>query len=340
MTDMTHPSDYRKLIIHQITGDFRSSTTVVKEAWRAPQAGEVVIRNEFAGVNAIFDKNLCRNTVRYIKVNPPFDMGIESVGRIVAVGSGVTHLHEGDAVAASRLGSGYREYQIASASKVIPVREPSAETLALIPTGISAMVGLEHIGEVRDGDTVAVSAAAGGLGHFVVQFAKLRGCHVIGITGSDEKLALLRQLGVDRPINYRRENVREVLEKEYPKGIDVAYDSVGGEIFDAFVDHVAFRGRVIVSGHTSDFDKEVELVPQARAYRKLYWKSASIRGFQNQAFPEFFDDTAARLLQLFHDGKLQVLVDPTPFVGLDRVADAVEHLLAGRNTGKVVVRLP
>jgi NADPH-dependent curcumin reductase CurA len=266
-------------------------------------------------------------------------MGIESVGRIVAVGPGVTRVREGDAVAATRLGSGYREYQIASASKVIPVREPTAETLALIPTGISAMVGLERIGDVRDGDTVAVSAAAGGLGHFVVQFAKLRGCHVIGITGNDDKIEMLRKLGVDRAINYRRENVREVLEKEYPKGIDVAYDSVGGEIFDAFVDHVAFRGRVVVSGHTSDFDKDVELIPQARAYRKLYWKSASIRGFQNQAFPEYFDDTAARLLQLFHDGKLQVLIDRTPFVGLDQVADAVEHLLAGQNAGKVVVRL-
>jgi NADPH-dependent curcumin reductase CurA len=339
MTDTTHPTDYQKLIIRRITGDFRTSTQVVKEVWRAPQAGEVVIRNEFAGVNAIFDKNLCRNSVRYIKVDPPFDMGIESVGRIVAVGPGVTRVREGDAVAASRLGSGYREYQIASASKVIPIREPTAETLALIPTGISAMVGLERIGEVRDGDTVAVSAAAGGLGHFVVQFAKLRGCHVIGITGSDDKVELLRKLGVDRPINYRRENVREVLEKEYPKGIDVAYDSVGGEIFDAFVDHVAFRGRVVVSGHTSDFDKDVELVPQVRAYRQLYWKSASIRGFQNQAFPEYFDETASRLLQLFQEEKLQVLIDPTPFVGLDQVSDAVEHLLAGRNAGKVVVRL-
>lgn len=339
MTDTTHPSDYRKLVIHQITGDFRTSTKVVTEKWRAPAEGEVVIRNEFAGCNAIFDKNLCRNAVRYVKVEPPFDMGIETVGRIVAVGPGVSRFREGDAVAASRLGSGYREYQLASASKVIPVREPTAETLALIPTGVSAMVGLERIGEVRPGDVVAVSAAAGGLGHFVVQFAKLHGCHVIGITGSDKKVALLRELGVDRPVNYRRENVREVLEREYPKGLDVAYDSVGGEIFDVFVDHVAFRGRVIVSGHTSDFDKEIELVPQARAYRKLYWKSASIRGFQNQAFPEYFDEAVSRLLTLFHDGKLRALVDPTPFIGLDHVADAVEHLLAGRNTGKVVVQL-
>lgn len=336
---MTHPANYQKLIIQQLTGDFRSSTTVVNELWRDPGPGEVVIRNDYAGCNAIFDKNLCRNAVRYLNIRPPFDMGIEAVGEVVAVGSGVTRVREGDKVAASRLGSGYREYQIADASRVIPVREAAPEILALIPTGISAMVGLERIGEVRPGDTVAVSAAAGGLGHFVVQFAKLRGCHVIGITGSEEKIALLRELGVDRPINYRTENLRDVLSHEYPRGLDVAYDSVGGEIFDAFVDHVAFRGRVVVSGHTSDFDKDIEFVPQPRAYRKLYWKSASIRGFQNQAFPEFFDEAAERILDLYYRGRLRALVDSTVFQSLARTADAVEHLLAGRNSGKVVVRL-
>ena len=192
---------------------------------------------------------------------------------------------------------------------------------------------------MRGGETVIVSAAAGGLGHIVVQIAKLAGCHVIGLTGSDDKIALLRQLGVDRPVNYRRENLREVLTREYPRGVDIAYDSVGGEIFDTFVDHVAMRGRVIISGHTSDFDKPVEDVPHPRMYRKLYWKSASVRGFQNQAFSEFFAEAAERILDLYYRGRLQVLVDPTPFNGLESTADAVEHLLAGRNSGKVVVKI-
>lgn len=336
---MIHPATYPKLVIHQLTGDFRSATQVVDTEWQDPQRGQVVIRNHYAGCNAIFDKNLCRNSIRYLKVEPPFDMGIEAVGEIVAVGQEVEHLRSGDYVAASRLGSGYRHYQVADASRVIRVREPSPQILALIPSGISAMVGLERIGEVKAGDTVAVSAAAGGLGHFVVQLAKLAGCHVIGITSDDRKAELLKTLGVDRTVNHRKENLRTVLEREYPRGLDVAYDSVGGEIFDTFVDHLAFRGRLVVSGHTSDFDKEVEFVPQPRAYRKLYWKSASIRGFQNQAFPEFFAESAVRILDLYYRGRLQVLVDPTPFVGLAQVADASEHLLAGRNTGKVVIRL-
>ena len=333
------PERYRKLVISRLEGDFRRSTTVVEEAWADPGPGEVVIRNLWAGCNGVFDTNLCRNTIRYVDVKPPYDMGIEAVGTVVAVGPGVQGLREGDAVATKKLGTGYREYQRAEASRVIRVREASPEVLTLLPTGVSGLVGLEQVGEMRGGETVAVSAAAGGLGHIVVQVAKLAGCHVIGLAGDDDKVAQLRALGVDRPVNYRREDLRAVLAAEYPRGLDIAYDSVGGEIFDAFLDHLAMRGRLVISGHTSDFDKAVENVAQPRIYRKLYWKSASVRGFQNQAFPEFYEDAARRILQHYYDGRLQVWVDPSPFVGVGQVADAVEHLLAGRNRGKVVIRM-
>ena len=334
-----HPERYRKLVIREVTGDFRSSTGIVWQDWQAPGPGQLVVRNRYAGCNAIFDKNLCRNAIRYVDVVPPFDMGIEAVGEVVALGPGVTGFAVGDAVATTKLGNGYRDYQLAPVERALRIRAAIPEILTLIPTGISAMVGLERAGEMRGGETVAVSAAAGGLGHMVVQIAKLAGCHVIGLTGADAKLELLRSLGVDRVVNYRRENLRAILEREYPRGIDIAYDSVGGEIFDAFVDHLAMRGRLVISGHTSDFDKAVENVAQPRIYRKLYWKSASVRGFQNQAFPEFFDDAARRILDLYYDGRLRVLVDPTPFTGLEQVSDAVEHLLAGRNSGKVVIRI-
>lgn len=337
MPDLPHR--YRKIVIHALTGDFRSSTRIVEQDWIDPGPGEVVVRNRWAGCNAVFDKNLCRNSIRYVDVVPPYDMGIESVGEVVALGPGVTQFAPGDAVATTKLGTGYREYQLAETGRLIRIREPTPQVLALIPTGISGMVGLERVGELRGGETVAVSGAAGGLGHIVVQIAKLAGCHVIGLTGSDAKAPLLRELGVDRVVNYRTENLRDVLAKEYPRGIDIAYDSAGGEIFDAFLDHLAMRGRLVISGHTSDFDQPVEPVLQPRIYRKLYWKSASVRGFQNQAFREYFDDAARRILDLHYSGRLRVLVDPAPFHGLERAADAAEYLLSGRNIGKVVVRI-
>lgn len=330
---------YRKIVIQQLTGDFRSATRIVETPAIGPGPGEVLIRNRYAGVNAIFDKNLCRNTIRYVDVVPPYDMGVEAIGEIVALGDRVDGLRIGDAVAIVKLGGAYREYQIADVGRLVRVREASPEILALIASGVSAMVALERIAELGSGETVAVSAAAGGLGHFVVQLAKRAGNHVIALTGSDHKAALLRELGADRVVNYRSESLRDVLAREYPRGLDIAYDSVGGEIFDAFLDHLAMYGRLIVSGHTSDFDKPVEDVPHPRAYHKLYWKSASIRGFQNPAFPQFFDDAARRILDLHYRGELRVLIDPTPFVGLESAADAVEHVLAGRNAGKVVLRL-
>ncbi len=336
---MKFPLRYKKIVIHKLTGSFRTSTDLVWENWRDPNYGEVIIRNRFAGCNAIFDTNLCRNGIRYVNVHPPFDMGIESVGEIIAIGEGVTHLRVGEPVATTKLGSGYREYQIAPASRVIKIREAIPSILTLIPTGVSAMVGLERIGEMRGGETLAISAAAGGIGHIVVQLAKLVGCHVVGITGDENKIALLRTLGVDRPINYRRENLSQVLATEYPRGLDIAYDTVGGEIFDAFLDNLAQRGRLVISGHTSDFDKALESLAQPRIYRKLYWKSASVRGFQNQSFPEFFDEAVHRILSLFNRGEIKPIIDAQSFVGLSQAADAVEHILAGGNQGKVVIQI-
>ncbi len=333
------PARYRKIAIARLTGDFRTATAIVDEPWRDPGPGEVAVRNRWAGVNAVFDKNLCRNAIRYVEVVPPWDMGIESVGDVVAVGPGVTNLAVGDAVATTKLGHGFREYHVIEAVRCLRVREATPEVLALVPTGISALVGLRVVGEMRSGETVAVSAAAGGIGQFVVQLAKLAGNHVIGLTRTASKVAALRSLGCDRVVDYITENLREVLAREYPRGIDLAWDTVGGEVFDAFVDHLAMRGRLVVSGHTSDFDRPEEPVPQPRIYRKLYWKSASVRGFQNPAFPEHFEAAAAEMLDLYYGRRLQARVDPAPFRGLESVADAEAYLLAGLNTGKVVVAL-
>ncbi|HKZ74861.1 MAG TPA: zinc-binding dehydrogenase [Steroidobacteraceae bacterium] len=330
---------YRKIVIDRLAGDFRGSTRIVETPWIEPGAGEVVVRNLHAGCNAVFDANLCRNTLRYVEVAPPFDMGIESVGEVVATGPGVTGFCVGDPVATSRLGTGYREYQVAEVARLYRVREPSPEILTLIPTGISALVALERVAEMRTGETVAVSAAAGALGHIVAQLAKRAGNRVIAITGSEAKAQRLRAFGFDRIVNYRAESLRDALAREYPRGLDIAYDSVGGELFDTLLDHLAMRGRLIVSGHTADFDRPPEDVPHPRVYHKLYWKSASVRAFLNPMFREFFDDAARRILDLYYAGELRVLVDPTPFVGLESVADAVEHVLSGRSSGKVVIRL-
>lgn len=333
------PKTYRKFILTKFGEDFRACTAIVETPWQDPGDDEVVVKNIYAGVNGIYDYNMMRNAVSYITFDVPTDMGIEVVGRVVACGRNVTKVKEGDAVAAWKVGNGYRDYQVISAERLYPIRDATPEILTLIPTGVSGLVGLERVGEMTTGQTIAVSAAAGGLGHIVVQMAKKAGNHVIGLAGSDQKCVILRELGCDRPINYRTEDIGHVLKTEYPNGVDIAYDSVGGITFDALLDNLAIRGRLVISGYTSEVGKPLQMVTAPRPWTKLYFKSASIRGFINPHFQEFWPDAAERLLTAHYNNTIKVLVDPRPFIGLEAIPDAVEYLMAGQNLGKIVLKL-
>jgi NADPH-dependent curcumin reductase CurA len=329
---------YRKLIAIQLSDTFRSSITIAELPIPKPAADEIVIRNHYAGINAGFDTLLCRGKVPYTRLTPPFDLGVEAVGEVVAIGENVHTLKVGDAVATTMRGCGYREYQAIAANLAVKIRNAAPEILTLMPTGISALVALEKVGEMTSGEVVLITAAAGGIGHIAVQLAKLAGNHVIGVCGSDAKVALLEKLGCDRIINYRTEPLDTVLQHEYPNGINLAFDCIGRQVFDICVDHLATRGRLVVVGFISEYANDLEAVTQPRIYQKLFWKSASVRGFLMPHFAEYSEEARDRLLDLFYTDKLNVAVDPTVFQGIESIPDAVEYLLSGQNCGKVVVK--
>ena len=329
---------YRKLIAQQLSHDFQSAIALVEREVPHPTGQQILIRNRFAGVNAGFDSLLCRGEVPYVNVLPPFDLGVEAVGEVVAIGPEVSAFKVGDRVATTVRGGGYREYQLIEANLAIKIPEAIPEILTLMPTGISALVGLEQVGEMRRQEVVLITAAAGGIGHIAVQLAKLAGNHVIGTCGSATKAQLLDSLGCDRIINYREESVRDVLTAEYPEGLNLVFDCVGKHLFDAGVDHLAIRGRFVIVGFISEYGKALEMVDRPRIYEKLFWKAASVRGFLLPQFPEAIPAARDRLLDLFAQGKLQVAVDPTPFLGIEAIPDAVRYLLSGQNCGKVVVQ--
>jgi NADPH-dependent curcumin reductase CurA len=327
------------MIMTKYGEDFADCTDIVDAEIGEPGEGEVLIRNVYAGVNGVYDLNMVRDAVSYISYTPPTDLGIEIVGRVEKLGSGVHDFAVGDNVATWKVGTGYRDYQIAETNRLYKVPAASPEILCLMPTGISGMVGIEQVGELKTKETVAISAAAGGLGHIIVQVAKKAGNHVIGLCGSEEKTRRLKGIGCDRVINYRTENVEDVLKAEYPNGIDIAYDSVGGSIFDAFVNSLAVKGRLVISGYTSEVGKPWEQVTSPRIYEKLYFRSASVRAFINPHFEEYHPEAAERLLDWHEKGEIEVFVDPVTFVGLEDVPAAVQHLVSGKNIGKVVVKL-
>ena len=329
----------KKLHAFQFAETVREATQFITENIEAPKANQVVIQNKFAGVNGLFDRAIVRNELPYRFLHPPLDLGVEAIGTIVALGEKVTNLAIGDSVSTTRFGQGYKQFQVEDASKVWKIPSLNPEYVALRPTAVSALVALEQVGQIKTNEVVAVTAAAGGLGQFVVQFAKLMGNQVVGICGGSAKANFLKTLACDVVINYQSENVDEVLKTHFPNGINLVYDTVGGELFDILVNNLANHGRLVVSGYAADMGK-VGLpvsVNRPRIYEQIYWKAASIRCFQNALYPQFQDEASRKVLELYESGNIKVHLDPTRFKGIESVYNAIEYLCSGKSIGKVVL---
>jgi NADPH-dependent curcumin reductase CurA len=330
---------YRAIRLEHFAPSFREATRLVWLPQLVPAAGQIRVRNIWCGVNGIFDTQIARNAVHYIDIATPTLTGVEALGVVEDVGAGVEDFAVGDAALTVRFKGGYREENTDLASQFAKAPSLGREWLALASTGVSASMALEHVGELADGETVAVSAAAGGVGHIIVQLAKLRGCRVIGVCGGPEKAAFVRGLGADRVIDYRAEDVATVLRREFRDAIDVAVDTVGGVVFDAFLENLAPHGRLVAAGAASDLAEQPEIIAAPRVVHQIYFKCASIRGFMNGRLTELWPATRERLFALYQSGKLTLKFDSEPFEGLETVYDAIERLLSSRSIGKVVVKL-
>ena len=305
-------------------------------------------------------------------VVPPFDAGFESIGVIEAVGPGVpASLKVGTCVAATSYGA-FSTHQVLRAKSLLPVPSTDAHFLPLLVSGLTASIALEQTGEMKVAgvngakkETVLVTAAAGATGLFAVQLAKAAGHHVVATCSSSEKAEVLRALGADRVINYRSEDFGSVLRKEYPRGLDIVYESVGGHMFDQCVRNLAVKGRCIVIGFVSGYadgsawkgaankSEEGTAAAAAAATKKesrptpplpalILGKSASIRGFFLNDYRAEFQRHMQQLTSAVRQGRLQSIVDQSAnarFVGLDQVPRAIDYLYAGNNVGKVVVDL-
>jgi NADPH-dependent curcumin reductase CurA len=333
------PSTSNVLLQSRFGQSFCEAVDLVAEPVRDPGPGEIRVRNHWCGVNGIFDTQIARNAVSYLPVKLPTYTGVEAIGVVEAVGDGVTGFSVGDAAVTVRFTWGYRETATAPAQHFARVPVASPEYLTLASTGVSALLALEHTGALRSGETVAISAAAGGLGHLMVQLAKQRGAQVVAICGGRQKVDFVHGLGADRVIDYKAEDVAAVLASEYPGALDVAIDTVSGPIFDAFVDNIARHGRLVVAGAAQDMDGKPEIVTGPRIAHKIYYKGASIRGFMNGLLTDLWPQARETLFTLLTEGKIKVTFDAVRFQGLHQVPDAVEHLLSGRSIGKVLVDL-
>lgn len=239
--------------------------------------------------------------------------------------------------------TGLQEYVLIDTQSKLPFQKiPSipfvSDTLflgALGMTGITAYFGMTEIGKPQKGETLVVSAAAGATGSVAGQIGKIHGCRVVGIAGTDEKCKwLLDELGFDAAINYKHPDWKEQLAAATPKGVDIDYENVGGEIMNAVLERMNLHGRVIVCGFISGYTKEA---PEQISLGLMIVKRLKVEGFLVLDYGARFTEAATQLGKWKMIGKLkdrQTVVE-----GLEKAPDAINMLFTGGNIGKLIVKV-
>lgn len=204
--------------------------------------------------------------------------------------------------------------------------------------GLTAYCGLLYIGEPKEGETVVVSGAAGAVGTVVGQIARLKGCRVVGIAGSDDKTAYLKNdLGFDEAINYKTtDNMQQALAAACPDGVDIYFDNVGGEISDAVYGLLNKFARIAVCGQIALYN--ATSVPTGpRVEPILLKKSALMKGFIVGDYAARFPEAATEMVGWLKAGKLQY--EEHIVEGFDQLPQAFFGLFRGENTGKLLVKV-
>ena len=203
--------------------------------------------------------------------------------------------------------------------------------------GPTAYFGLVELGSPQAGETVVVSAAAGAVGSVVGQIAKIKGARVVGLAGSDAKCRwIVEDLGFDAAINYKTENVPEALKRACPKGIDVYYDNVGGEILDACLKQMNFKGRIPTCGLISQYNATGE-VPGPSNYITILTQRLKVEGFIVLDYAARYPEAIAALSGWMREGRLKYRADM--HTGLENAVFTLRKLYTGENTGKLMLKV-
>lgn len=304
----------------------------------SPGDGEILLRTLYLGVRPVM-----RMYMQGIPAagEKPLRIGDVIHGRGVAqvVASRHPGFRRGDVV------HGQLGWQTWKASAVTPaerfIRMPANGTPyihgagATGMNGFSAYAGLIECGRPRAGETVVVSAAAGGVGSTVVQIARILGCRVVGIAGGPEKCALAERIGCSATIDYKADNVAEKLAETCPDGIDVYFDNVGGETLAAALDRLAFGARIVLCGSISEYTRDKPFC--LSNYTRLRRVNGIMQGFFVYNFEQQFDSMARKLAAWIASGEL----DPVQNIveGFESMPAALAELYSGKNTGVQICKV-
>ena len=307
---------------------------LVESAAPAPTDGEVLVKNHWLSLDPYMRGRLSQQK-SYVKgVEIGEVMTGETVGEVVE--SKHPKFKPGDKVTAP---AGWQLYWSGKGELLTPVnadKVPLSYFLGCLGMpGRTAYFGLKEIGAPKPGDTVVVSAASGAVGMVVGQLAKAWGCRAVGIAGGKEKCDFVKGLGFDACIDYKAGNLYRDLKEACPKGVDVYFENVGGEILDTMFRLMNFRSRIIVCGLISDYNATEPY--GVKMFRAILVNRIKVQGMIVFDWHERYGEANQALRELVIAGKLKYR--ESVLEGIERAPQGLIGLLKGQNFGKQLVKL-
>ncbi len=208
---------------------------------------------------------------------------------------------------------------------------------ALGMPGMTAYFGITEVGKIKEGDRVLVSGAAGAVGSVVGQIAKIKGCTVVGIAGGPEKCKyVVEKLGFDGCIDYKNENIHAGIKQHCPKGIDVYFDNVGGEILDAALARLRMHARVVICGAISQYNNK-EAIVGPKNYLSLLVNRATMQGMVVMDYADRYKEAGMQMGMWMMQGKLKTEEDV--YEGIENFHETYQRLFNGNKRGKLVLKV-
>jgi NADPH-dependent curcumin reductase CurA len=308
----------------------------VEEEVPVPKDGEILIKTLYLSVDP-YMRGRMSDAKSYVA---PFPVGEVLTGGVVGqvVESHNENFRVGELVTAEL---GWARYSVSDGQKVRkidPTAGPITTALGVLGMpGLTAYFGLLDIGKPQPGETVVVSGAAGAVGSVAGQIAKIKGCRVVGIAGSETKVRyLVDELGFDAAVNYKTDNLHAALKEACPNGVDVYFDNVGGDVTDAVIYRINTNARIVLCGQIAQYNLEkVDVGP--RLFTQLLIKSAMVKGFIVTQYAQRANEGIQALSQWLREGRIKYSEHIVE--GLENAVDAFLGLFRGDNIGKQLVHV-
>ena len=314
-----------------------------KDTWKlveteipSPKEGEILIQCEYVSLDPAMRGwiNEGKSYIAPVELNEVMRAG--GVGKVIE--SKNTKFNVGDYVYGQ---TGVQQYIITDGNdyhKVDPSLAPLPLYLGTLGMpGMTAYFGILEVGELKEGDAVLVSGAAGAVGSVVGQIAKIKGCKVVGMAGGADKCKyLVDELGFDGAIDYKNDNIATKLKEHFPKGIDVYFDNVGGEILDLALGRLAMRGRIVICGAISQYNNKTAIKGPSN-YLSLLVNRGTMRGMVVFDFAKDYQKAAMQMGQWMMQGKLKSKEDV--YEGIENFHETFLRLFSGDKLGKLVLKI-